>query len=84
MHIAGPDGARNADAMIAHNKDRTGKLAAYYATRAQEYERSYGKPERQDDLARLRRLIPGHFTDRKVLEIACGTGYLLPGLQSTW
>ena len=51
------------------------QLAAYYAARAQEYERIYVKPERQDDLARLRQLIPGYFTDRTVLEIACGTGY---------
>ena len=50
-------------------------LTAYYAARATEYERIYSKPERQADLARLRELIPGHFFERNVLEIACGTGY---------
>lgn len=50
-------------------------LTAYYAARAQEYERIYDKPERQPDLARLKHLIPGCFAGRNVLEIACGTGY---------
>jgi demethylmenaquinone methyltransferase/2-methoxy-6-polyprenyl-1,4-benzoquinol methylase len=50
-------------------------LAGYYAARAQEYERIYDKPERQADLARLKRLIPAYFASRDVLEIACGTGY---------
>ncbi|MGZ8268185.1 MAG: class I SAM-dependent methyltransferase [Burkholderiales bacterium] len=50
-------------------------LAAYYAARAQEYERIYEKPERQRDLARLRQLVPVYFENRDVLEIACGTGY---------
>jgi demethylmenaquinone methyltransferase/2-methoxy-6-polyprenyl-1,4-benzoquinol methylase len=51
------------------------QLTDYYAERAGEYERIYDKPERQADLARLRRLIPGYFVERTVLEIACGTGY---------
>jgi SAM-dependent methyltransferase len=51
------------------------RLAAYYAARAGEYERVYDKPERQADLARLKKLIPGYFVGRVVLEIACGTGY---------
>jgi demethylmenaquinone methyltransferase/2-methoxy-6-polyprenyl-1,4-benzoquinol methylase len=51
------------------------ELSAYYAARAREYERIYSKRERQADLARLRELIPAHFTGRNVLEIACGTGY---------
>ena len=51
------------------------ELSAYYAARAAEYERIYEKPERQEDLAELRRLIPDYFAGRTVLEIACGTGY---------
>ena len=51
------------------------KLAAYYAQRAAEYERIYAKPERQAGLraleARVRKMLAG----RKVLELACGTGY---------
>ena len=50
-------------------------LKQYYAARAREYERIYAKPERQADLARLRALLPPMFADRRVLEVACGTGY---------
>jgi ubiquinone/menaquinone biosynthesis C-methylase UbiE len=51
------------------------KLAAYYAQRAAEYERIYARPERQEDLAKLRARIGGLFAGRRVLELACGTGY---------
>jgi demethylmenaquinone methyltransferase/2-methoxy-6-polyprenyl-1,4-benzoquinol methylase len=51
------------------------KLAAYYVRRAAEYERIYAKPERQTDLAALRARIGKLFAGRKVLELACGTGY---------
>ena len=51
------------------------KLQDYYARRAHQYERIYGKPERQADLASLRESIPAIFDGRDVLEIACGTGY---------
>ena len=51
------------------------KLAAYYAQRAAEYERIYAKPERQADLARLRQRIGRLAAGRRVLELACGTGY---------
>ena len=50
-------------------------IERYYARRAAEYERIYDKPERQQDLARLRALVPSRFAGRSVLEIACGTGY---------
>lgn len=53
----------------------TDRLADYYARRASEYERIYARPERQRDLealkARLRQMLRG----RRVLELACGTGY---------
>jgi SAM-dependent methyltransferase len=51
------------------------ELLAYYAARANEYEKVYDKPERKDDLARLHCELPRFFGDRAVLEIACGTGY---------
>lgn len=54
---------------------RMDKLAAYYAQRAAEYERIYAKPERQSDLAALKIRIGRMFAGRKVLELACGTGY---------
>ena len=50
-------------------------LTGYYAARAKEYERIYDKPERQSDLARLRKTIPHYLAQRDVLEVACGTGY---------
>lgn len=50
-------------------------LRRYYAQRAVEYERIYDKPERQNDLATLRRLLPEILSGRHILEIACGTGY---------
>lgn len=51
------------------------KLEEYYAARAAEYDQIYQKPERQSDLRTLESEIPSAFTDRKVLEVACGTGY---------
>lgn len=51
------------------------KLAAYYARRAAEYEEIYRKPERQQDLKTLTKILSTIFKDRQVLEIACGTGY---------
>ena len=50
-------------------------LRQYYAARAREYERIYAKPERQADLRRLESLLPSMLAGRRVLEIACGTGY---------
>ncbi len=50
-------------------------MQAYYAARAREYEAIYAKPERQTDLRRLEQAIPDFFAGRRVLEIACGTGY---------
>jgi demethylmenaquinone methyltransferase/2-methoxy-6-polyprenyl-1,4-benzoquinol methylase len=50
-------------------------MAGYYASRAQEYERIYHKPERQDDLRRLRDFVERVFAGAHVFEVACGTGY---------
>jgi SAM-dependent methyltransferase len=47
----------------------------YYAQRAPEYDRIYLKPERQEDLRAIEAWLPARFTGRKVLEVACGTGY---------
>jgi len=51
------------------------ELVDYYRRRAGEYEAIYAKPERQADLALLRERIPERLAGRRVLEIACGTGY---------
>jgi SAM-dependent methyltransferase len=53
-------------------------MQRYYAQRAQEYERIYAKPERQADLAAIKAWLPAQFEHRRVLEIACGTGYWTP------
>jgi len=50
-------------------------LRRYYAARAREYESIYEKPERQRDLRRLEDEVPARLAGRRVLEIACGTGY---------
>jgi len=51
------------------------KLAAYYAEIASKYESIYAKPERQEELLALRARIGRMFARRKVLELACGTGW---------
>ncbi len=53
----------------------TPQLETYYARRAGEYERIYEKAERQDELAWLRGRVPALYEGRRVLEVACGTGY---------
>lgn len=50
-------------------------LLDYYSARAHEYEQVYAKPERQDDLRHLHELVPAFAAGRRVLEVACGTGY---------
>lgn len=50
-------------------------MAGYYAERAREYERIYQKPERQEDLQRLRAKVAAAFAGADVFEVACGTGY---------
>lgn len=55
----------------------------YYARRAREYERIYDKPEREEDLNRLRTTLPQILADHEVLEIACGTGYWTSRVAST-
>lgn len=48
---------------------------AYDARHAREYDRVYEKPERQVDIADLRRLIGRELTGRRILDVAAGTGY---------
>jgi demethylmenaquinone methyltransferase/2-methoxy-6-polyprenyl-1,4-benzoquinol methylase len=58
-------------------------LKQYYARRAAEYEGIYAKPERQADLRRLEALLPEVLAGRRVLELACGTGYWTQFLART-
>lgn len=50
-------------------------LRRYYAARAPYYDAVYDKPERRADLAFLEAWLPAQFAGRRVLEVACGTGY---------
>ncbi|TCC34844.1 class I SAM-dependent methyltransferase [Kribbella sindirgiensis] len=59
------------------------ELADYYRERAGEYDVVYEKPERQEDLARLRALLPPLVAGRSVLEVAAGTGYWTKALATT-
>ena len=53
-------------------------MADYYAQRAAIYERVYRKPERQADLRAIEAWLPEQFANRRVLEVACGTGWWTP------
>ncbi len=50
-------------------------MLEYYSRRTPEYEAIYQVPERQPDLNDLRQRLSTHFAGRRVLDIACGTGY---------
>ncbi len=53
-------------------------MRGYYAKRATYYERVYLKPERQSDLRAMEAWLPTQFADRRVFEVACGTGWWTP------
>jgi demethylmenaquinone methyltransferase/2-methoxy-6-polyprenyl-1,4-benzoquinol methylase len=50
-------------------------ITDYYQARAPEFEAVYVKPERQEDLARLKAWLAEEARGRTILEVACGTGY---------
>lgn len=47
----------------------------YYQNRAKEYDLVYTKPERQIDLNQLHAYLKKAFKNKRVIEVACGTGY---------
>jgi demethylmenaquinone methyltransferase/2-methoxy-6-polyprenyl-1,4-benzoquinol methylase len=50
----------------------------YYRRRAASYERIYARPERQADLRVMEAALAADFAGRRVLEVACGTGWWTP------
>ena len=50
-------------------------MRGYYRTRAPVYDRVYAYPERQADIAHLTEVLPPLFQNRRVLEVAAGTGF---------
>jgi len=50
-------------------------LTSYYKDRAKEYDKVYLIPEEQDDLVKATEILQRLFSQKQVLEIACGTGY---------
>jgi SAM-dependent methyltransferase len=50
-------------------------MEEYYRRRAAEYDAVYAKPERQADLRSLRQRLSVLLWDRRVLEVAAGTGW---------
>src|SRR5262249_5752304 len=53
----------------------TSEMHAYYSARAREYDAVYTKAERQNDLREMERWLPSQLSGRRILEVACGTGY---------
>jgi SAM-dependent methyltransferase len=53
-------------------------LVTYYKLRAQEYDRLYERPDRQEDIRGLAALLRAAVSGRRVLELAAGTGYWTP------
>lgn len=50
-------------------------LKTYYSTRAADYDQIHLRPERQSDLRAMERWLPDQLAGRRLLELACGTGY---------
>lgn len=60
---------------MAHEPIHLPDTTPYYAARAPEYDAIYDLPERQEELAVLRSQVAERLVGRRVLEVACGTGY---------
>jgi 2-polyprenyl-3-methyl-5-hydroxy-6-metoxy-1,4-benzoquinol methylase len=59
--------------MQKHPSDE--EMRAYYAERAPYYDSVYEKPARAQDIAFLKSYLPSVFVSKRVLEVACGTGF---------
>ena len=63
---------------LAHGAGAADSMPDYDRRRASYYERVYHKPERQADLREMEAWITDTFQARRVLELACGTGWWTP------
>ncbi len=63
---------------MSDNTQTIEDMRVYYVQRAAYYERVYHKPERQTDLRAMEAWMRTAFTGRRVLEVACGTGWWTP------
>ena len=64
--------------MKAEAQSSVQSMAAYCAQRATYCERVYHEPERRSDLRAMQAWLTDAFACRRVLEIACGTGWWTP------
>jgi len=55
--------------------NKINEMEKYYAKRASEYEEIYLKSERQEYIKESKDLLRKYFSNKNVLEIACGTGF---------
>ncbi len=69
--------------MIIHFFTMKQILNSYYDQRAKEYDKVYQIPEEQNDLQKASYLFQELFTDKNVLEVACGTGYWTAQISKT-
>lgn len=58
-------------------------IIAYYNDRANEYDKVYLNPLEQEDLLKATEIFQNLFSQKTVLEIACGTGYWTARIAKT-
>lgn len=55
--------------------DRNDNIKSYYSLRSEDYDTLYERPDRLVDLAGMLSVVREKLQGRRILEIACGTGY---------
>jgi ubiquinone/menaquinone biosynthesis C-methylase UbiE len=78
MHRSGPSVASSSGPPalpMTATTPLSAEMLAYYQARAPYYDAVYARPERAADIAFLAYDLPARLAGRRVLEVACGTGY---------